>query len=185
MKLHPSHCLNNLPGRPRKNSRSRVQALINLGCFSFFCFCLFFFLFFLVFVCFRFFCPFVSQTHLGTFNPTFIRSDGVFPVSSSPDAFVASSPIPGVPRSNASLEPSRRRPFHALNSASQSDPAKVTVQERGNASPAMNEALPGTITKNGFVSQQARHSIRVNSESLSNEIDESDLQYAKHDEPRI
>jgi hypothetical protein len=31
----------------------------------------------------------------------------------------------------------------------------------------------------------ANDSMRVNSESVSNEIDEIDLQYEKHDEPRI
>jgi hypothetical protein len=59
------------------------------------------------------------------------------------------------------------------------DPANVTVQWGGNASPAMNEILPGTTTKDSFVSQQAPVSIRVNSESVSNEIDESGLQYEK------
>jgi hypothetical protein len=33
--------------------------------------------------------------------------------------------------------------------------------------------------------QNAFDSIRVNSESVSNEIDESDLQFEKHDEERI
>jgi hypothetical protein len=33
--------------------------------------------------------------------------------------------------------------------------------------------------------RNAPDSIRVNSESLSNEIDESDLQFEKHDEQRI
>jgi hypothetical protein len=59
------------------------------------------------------------------------------------------------------------------------------VQERGNAAPAMNKVLPGTTTKGRLVSQQARVSMRVNSESVSNEIDESDLQDEKHDEQRI
>jgi hypothetical protein len=59
------------------------------------------------------------------------------------------------------------------------------VQERGNASPAMNKVLPGTTTKDRLVGEQARVSMRVNSESVSNEIDESDSQYEKHDEQRI
>jgi hypothetical protein len=33
--------------------------------------------------------------------------------------------------------------------------------------------------------ENACDSMRVNSESLSNDIDESDLQYEKHDEQRI
>jgi hypothetical protein len=44
----------------------------------------------------------------------------------------------------------------------------------------MNKILFGTTTKDRFVSLQAPDSIRVNSESVSNEIDESDLQYEKH-----
>jgi hypothetical protein len=49
----------------------------------------------------------------------------------------------------------------------------------------MNEALPGTTTKARFVSPQAPASMRVNSESISNEIDESEWQFEKHDEQRI
>jgi hypothetical protein len=33
--------------------------------------------------------------------------------------------------------------------------------------------------------QNAFDSMRINSESVSNEIDESDMQYEKHDEQRI
>jgi hypothetical protein len=61
----------------------------------------------------------------------------------------------------------------------------VTLQEGGNASAARNDVLLGTITKDRFVSEQAPASIRINSESVSNEIDESDLQYEKRDEQRI
>jgi hypothetical protein len=43
----------------------------------------------------------------------------------------------------------------------------------------MNEILPGTTNKDSFVSQQAPVLIGVNSESVSNEIDESGLQYEK------
>jgi hypothetical protein len=49
----------------------------------------------------------------------------------------------------------------------------------------MNEVLLGTTTKDRLVSQKAPASMRVNSESVSNEIDESDVQYEKHDEQRI
>jgi hypothetical protein len=41
----------------------------------------------------------------------------------------------------------------------------------------MNVTLPGTTTKDKFIFRQASESMRVNSESVSNEIDESDLQY--------
>jgi hypothetical protein len=68
-----------------------------------------------------------------------------------------------------------------VNSESQSDPGNVTAQETGNASPAMNEILTGTTTKERFVVRQAAASIRINSESLSNEIDDSRL----HSEQRI
>jgi hypothetical protein len=84
-----------------------------------------------------------------------------------------------------SLIPNWRCLFHAQISASNSDPANVTAQEGGNTSPAMNEVLTGTTTKDRFVLQQAPASMRVNSESVSNEIDESDLQNKKHFEQRI
>jgi hypothetical protein len=49
----------------------------------------------------------------------------------------------------------------------------------------MNDTLPGTTANDIFVSEQARASMRVNLESVSNEIDESDLQNEKHSEQRI
>jgi hypothetical protein len=49
----------------------------------------------------------------------------------------------------------------------------------------MNEVLPGTSTKYRSVPAKAPVSIRVNSDSVSNEIDESNLQNEKHDEQRI
>jgi hypothetical protein len=61
----------------------------------------------------------------------------------------------------------------------------VTAQEEGNASPAMTEVLSGTITKDRFGAQKAQASMSIKSDSVSNEIDESDLQYEKHDEQRI
>jgi hypothetical protein len=129
---------------------------------------------------------FSFSSSLGHHQPNFhIRSDGVFLSSSSPDSFVANSGIPDVLRSNAALQPNWRPLFHALNSASESDPPHVTSQDRGNASPAMNETFPGTTTKDRFVFQQTRGSMRVNSESFSNEIDESDLQFEKHLQQRI
>jgi hypothetical protein len=53
----------------------------------------------------------------------------------------------------------------------------VTAQEGGNASPAMNQTLTGTTMKDRLVFQQATALMRVNSESISNEIDKSELQY--------
>jgi hypothetical protein len=61
----------------------------------------------------------------------------------------------------------------------------VTAQEGRNTSPAMNEVLPGTRTKDRFVLQQAPASKRVNLESVSKEIDASDLEYEKPSEQRI
>jgi hypothetical protein len=49
----------------------------------------------------------------------------------------------------------------------------------------MNEVRAGTINLYRGVSTKAAASTRINSESISNEIDESDLQYEKHDEQRI
>jgi hypothetical protein len=107
-------------------------------------------------------------------------------VPSSPDSLVANSHILGVLRAKARLESNERRPFHALNSTTQSDPANMTAQELRNASPATNDLLPGITNKDRFVSQQAPVSMRVNSESVSNEIDGSNSQYEKqHSEHRI
>jgi hypothetical protein len=84
-----------------------------------------------------------------------------------------------------SLVPNWRCLFHAQILASNSDPANVTAQEGGNASPAMNQTLTGTTKKERFVFQQAPASMRFNSESVSNEIDESEKQHEKHREQRI
>jgi hypothetical protein len=46
----------------------------------------------------------------------------------------------------------------------------------------MNKALPGITTKDRSVAQQAPASMLVNSESVSNEIDENDSQFEKCDE---
>jgi hypothetical protein len=55
----------------------------------------------------------------------------------------------------------------------------------GNASPATNDVFPGTTTDDKDVELKARASTHANSESLSNEIDERDLQYEQHSEQRI
>jgi hypothetical protein len=83
------------------------------------------------------------------------------------------------------LEPDRRRRFHSLNPASEAAPADVTGQWRGKPLPAMNEVLSGTTTEYGCVPAKAPALMRVNSEVVSNEIDESDLQHENHDEQRI
>jgi hypothetical protein len=49
----------------------------------------------------------------------------------------------------------------------------------------MGEVLPGRAAKDRFAWQQARASMRDNSESVSNEIDESEWQDEKHDEQRM
>jgi hypothetical protein len=49
----------------------------------------------------------------------------------------------------------------------------------------MNDVLPGITTKERSIASQAPVSMHVNSESVSNEIDESDLKDEKHDEQRI
>jgi hypothetical protein len=49
----------------------------------------------------------------------------------------------------------------------------------------MNEALRRTMTESRRVPAKASASIHVNSESDSNEIDESDVQFEKHIKPKI
>jgi hypothetical protein len=61
----------------------------------------------------------------------------------------------------------------------------VRAQPGGNALLAMNPLFSGTTTDDKDVKWKAQSSMRVNSESVSNEIDESDLQFEKHDEERI
>jgi hypothetical protein len=61
----------------------------------------------------------------------------------------------------------------------------MTAQWRGKASLAMNEVFRGTTTKYRCVPAKASAEIQVNSESVSNEINESDMQYEKYDEQRI
>jgi hypothetical protein len=54
----------------------------------------------------------------------------------------------------------------------------------GIASNAINKIVEGMIIA-GFSPSNARDSIRFNCEEESNEIDESDSHFEKHDEPRI
>jgi hypothetical protein len=90
-----------------------------------------------------------------------------------------------VPPSNALLGPDWRRPAYSRSAAGKSPLDNLTVQETGNASSAMNETLAGAIANDKHVAPNDLVSMRVNSESISNEIDESDLQCEKHDEQRI
>jgi hypothetical protein len=49
----------------------------------------------------------------------------------------------------------------------------------------MNQVFPGTTAKDRPVAAKASASMRVNLEFVSNEIDDSEWQYEKHDEQRI
>jgi hypothetical protein len=49
----------------------------------------------------------------------------------------------------------------------------------------MNQTFTGRTTNDRRVPAKAPASMRVNSESVSNEIDENELQYEKHDEEII
>jgi DNA-dependent RNA polymerase auxiliary subunit epsilon len=49
----------------------------------------------------------------------------------------------------------------------------------------MNETPTGTTTKDRHAAAKALASMRVNSEFVSNEIDDSKLQYERHSEQRI
>jgi hypothetical protein len=75
--------------------------------------------------------------------------------------------------------------IHSASSASESGPVNATIQPAGKASPAMNMILSGTTTDETDVPAKAPASMRINSESRSNEIDKSESQDEKHDEPRI
>jgi hypothetical protein len=97
----------------------------------------------------------------------------------------ASSRTLQVHHSNASLDPDWRRPDHSRNAAFESPLAGATAQSVGNASPAMNQILSGIIAKDKHVAANAFDSMCVKSESVSNEIDESNSQSEKHSEHRI
>jgi hypothetical protein len=61
----------------------------------------------------------------------------------------------------------------------------VTLQVSENASPAMNEIFPWTITKGMCVTANAPASMCVSSESISKGMDKSDLQFEKQSEQMI
>jgi hypothetical protein len=56
---------------------------------------------------------------------------------------------------------------------------------RGNAPPVTNEVFCGTRTDDKNVEQKASTSIRANSDSLPNDIDESELQFDKQRAEKI
>jgi hypothetical protein len=53
------------------------------------------------------------------------------------------------------------------------------------AEPSINSTFRGITIDLSVDDENAYDSIRFNDDGDSNEIDESDLQYAKHDDPRI
>jgi hypothetical protein len=55
----------------------------------------------------------------------------------------------------------------------------------GKALPAINSAFPGAKTDDKNVILKASASMRTNLDSVSNEIDERELQFEKHSEQRI
>jgi hypothetical protein len=55
----------------------------------------------------------------------------------------------------------------------------------GNPPPAINDIFSGTTTDDKNVAVKTSASMHANSDSVSNEIDESDLQDEKHPEQRI
>jgi hypothetical protein len=114
-----------------------------------------------------------------------IRKDGMFLSSLFPDSFFANSSVSDVLHSNTSLQRNWWFLFHAMNFASESDPAHVTTHEEGNASPVMNDVFPRTTIKNRFVTLQVPGAMRVDFESDSNKIDESDMHCKKHAEQKI
>jgi hypothetical protein len=61
----------------------------------------------------------------------------------------------------------------------------VTIPLGGNTPRATNEAFVGTTTDGKAAKRKASASIYANSDSVSNEIDESDWQSEKQDEQRI
>jgi hypothetical protein len=69
--------------------------------------------------------------------------------------------------------------------ASESDRAKVMTQQGGNASPAINKIFIGTTINDICVAANSPALMRVDSESASNKIDESDSQLEKQNEQRI
>jgi hypothetical protein len=58
----------------------------------------------------------------------------------------------------------------------------ITTQLAGDAPPATNNVFSGRTTNDKDVRLKAPAPMRANSESASNEIDESESQYEKHDE---
>jgi hypothetical protein len=125
-----------------------------------------------------------SQTH---FHPNNILSSHFLSsrVQSYRNPFPACSRICQALRSNGAFEPDWLRPTQSRKTASESPADNAALQSTENASSAMNETLAGTTAKDKHVAVRALASMRANSESVSNKIDESDVQYEKHNEQRI
>jgi hypothetical protein len=67
-------------------------------------------------------------------------------------------------------------------------PGSIKTVLRGvdlNAEPSINSTFRGITIDSRFETENASDSIRFNDDGDSNEIDESDLQYEKHSDPRI
>jgi hypothetical protein len=63
--------------------------------------------------------------------------------------------------------------------------APVSTHLGGKSLPEMNNVSPGITTDNKDVKEKAPSPIRANSDFVSNEINESDLQCEKQDKQRI
>jgi hypothetical protein len=85
---------------------------------------------------------------------------------------------------NPSLQPDSPTLRLSLNSASLRRPC-LTTHLRENSLPATNETFCGTRTDDRDVEWKPSTSIRSNSDSVSNDIDESNSQYEKQYEQRI
>jgi hypothetical protein len=105
---------------------------------------------------------------------------------STPFLSFPSLPCPAPP-AIAFVKSLPRMPYSSQtgSAAVKSPPDNLTVQETGNASLAITETLAGAIANDRHVAAKDLASMHVNSESVSNEIDESELHDEKHDEQRI
>jgi hypothetical protein len=77
------------------------------------------------------------------------------------------------------------RALQRADSAQKSHSDTETLQFALNASESTKEIFGGMVIDVKSGASQACHSIRVNRDSDSNEMDERDSQNEKHDEPRI
>jgi hypothetical protein len=86
---------------------------------------------------------------------------------------------------NSALDESKMK--HDLTTKCRlSEAIKIEICETfENAESAINRTFPGIVIDLREEEEKAFDSMRINSELVSNEIDESDLQYEKHSEQRI